>query len=495
MTAVPDFRPFPRTGCFGASGDTLKPSSGPIRPDVAPLGKPPPIQFHLAEQGKDMHTQLKMWPIVCCLAAVTIIGCKAPENPRPFAEWLPKDGRVNKDGCEPWDERTFPLRRIADEANAESDVPAIKAAAEIKQQEDLAPQKIKAIRYLATIGCGCYDADGKVTDALLAAMDDCTEEVRLITIETIHCMALQGACQYCEQANCCSKEIVEKLSDIAYEYKDDGSPVEPSKRVRDAAAAAMLACCPAKAMAPIEPQQVDPETEQPEVEQFRPEESPENDADKPEASSRQDDFLSIPPVPPQVRFEDGWEGATEPVFVMDLRSDADEGGLAPANENAEEVADEAEELSGEADAEADLEDRSAKADRTVIHSEARTTVVQPAARTTPHPEKEAASPATPSRRESATVSVRPQRSASAPPLMGTVQDVDASGNVHIRFSGADLPFVGERMMVYHRFTMGRVGSVGQLEVISTGNGAVVAKPVAGLNLNKVATGDSAVLIK
>lgn len=435
--------------------------------------------------------------MLCCLAAFTAIGCKAPENPRPFAEWLPKDGRVNKDGCEPWDERTFPLRRIADEANAESDVPAIKAAAEIKQQEDLAPQKIKAIRYLATIGCGCYDADGKVTDALLAAMDDCTEEVRLITVQTIHCMALEGTCQYCEQANCCNKQILEKLSDIAYEYNDDGSPVEPSKRVRDAAAAAMLACCPTKAIVPAQPQ-VDPEaTEQPEVEQFRPEQDSgnESDSEKPDASAQQDDFPSIPPAPPQVRFEDGWQEATEPVFVMDLRSAGDKEERAATDgvdlKDAAEVAEP--DVSGNG-----FDVPGAIHHRKVIQSTAQTNVLP--AGSNSEETRVASSTSAPKLKASAarqTVSLpaRTRRSASASPLMGTVQGVDAAGNVNLTFSGTELPHAGERMMVYHRFAMGRIGSVGQLEVVSAENGAVVARPVAGLNPSKVAAGDSAVLIK
>jgi hypothetical protein len=67
------------------------------------------------------------------------------------------------------------VKPLADPANLNSDNPAIKAAAEIKTEEDLAPQKIKAIRYLSTIACGCYP---QVRPALLAALDDCTEEVR-----------------------------------------------------------------------------------------------------------------------------------------------------------------------------------------------------------------------------------------------------------------------------------------------------------------------------
>jgi len=58
-----------------------------------------------------------------------------------------------------------------------------KAAAEIKAEEDAAPQKIKALRYLATIGCaGCYPG---VEEGLLAALDDCTESVRYEAVKAL----------------------------------------------------------------------------------------------------------------------------------------------------------------------------------------------------------------------------------------------------------------------------------------------------------------------
>src|SRR5688572_21099477 len=58
-----------------------------------------------------------------------------------------RDGRLNRKGNHPAREAKPPLKKLADPENLKSDVPAIKAAAEIKQQEDLAPQKIKAIKY------------------------------------------------------------------------------------------------------------------------------------------------------------------------------------------------------------------------------------------------------------------------------------------------------------------------------------------------------------
>ncbi|MDZ4817352.1 MAG: hypothetical protein SGJ20_00090, partial [Planctomycetota bacterium] len=49
------------------------------------------------------------------------------------------------------------LLPISDPANLESPNPAVATAAGVKADEDAAAQKVKAIRYLATIGCGgCY---------------------------------------------------------------------------------------------------------------------------------------------------------------------------------------------------------------------------------------------------------------------------------------------------------------------------------------------------
>ena len=89
-----------------------------------------------------------------------------------------------------------PLLSIADPKNMQSDVPAIKKAAKVKAAEDQAPQKMKALKYLARVGCGCYDKDGEVTAAFLA-LDDCTEEVRFQA--AINIMdAAKNHCKACE---------------------------------------------------------------------------------------------------------------------------------------------------------------------------------------------------------------------------------------------------------------------------------------------------------
>jgi len=107
-----------------------------------------------------------------------------------------RDARLNKDGCSPEKEKKPKLIKIADKKNAESDNPLLAIAAKAKQDADLAPQKLKAIKYLATLGCGC-NAD--IEDAVLAGLDDCTAAVRAASVRLV----LSGAnktdiCDTCE---------------------------------------------------------------------------------------------------------------------------------------------------------------------------------------------------------------------------------------------------------------------------------------------------------
>ena len=106
-----------------------------------------------------------------------------------------------------------PLLAITDPANMTEDAPpADKAAAEIKTEEDQAAQKIKALRYLATIGCGgCYP---DVEDALIAAMEDCTEEVRYEAVKAVRATTGKKCC-YCSCDSCCSEKIQNKLRELA----------------------------------------------------------------------------------------------------------------------------------------------------------------------------------------------------------------------------------------------------------------------------------------
>ena len=133
-----------------------------------------------------------------------------------------------------------PVLPITDPANLDSPNPAVSAAAEVKAQEDAADQKIKGLRYLATIGCGgCYP---DVEQALLAGLDDCTEVVRYEAASALRNTA-GNPCQFCSSDKCCSPTVQKKLQDVAYGVEDDtGCPTEPSARVRRMARLALAGC-------------------------------------------------------------------------------------------------------------------------------------------------------------------------------------------------------------------------------------------------------------
>ena len=68
--------------------------------------------------------------------------------------------------------------------------------------------------------------------------------MRLATIRAISEAALAKRCANCKQRSCCSEELSNKLYEIAYERDDTGCFLEPSERVRLAAAEALRTCCP-----------------------------------------------------------------------------------------------------------------------------------------------------------------------------------------------------------------------------------------------------------
>ncbi len=189
------------------------------------------------------------------LAAVRGTHAQAPTGPNTLWRFLGipqginkiRDATFNRRGNLPALERKPPLKAIADPANLESTDPAIKAAAEAKRDEDLAKQKIKAIKYLAKLGCGCYDKRYKVgpKKALMAALDDCTEKVRYEAVKAIR-SAAENKCELCGGTCCCDEEMVDKLFDVAYGRSEDGCCwKEPSERVREMAKEALMACCAA----------------------------------------------------------------------------------------------------------------------------------------------------------------------------------------------------------------------------------------------------------
>jgi hypothetical protein len=198
------------------------------------------------------------------------------------------DARLNRNGNFPGLERKPPLKPIAHPDNLFSKNPAIKKAAEIKMEEDLAKQKIKAIKYLAKMGCDkCY---GGVKEALMAALDDCTEQVRYEAAKGIAEAAAQH-CDMCSRQCCCDEELTKKLAQIVYEMDDKCCPLEPSERVREMAREALTVCCPN--VGP--PGEV---IETPEVPEVPPEVPPETPPETP------------PEVPPELPPPPGQNGVT-----------------------------------------------------------------------------------------------------------------------------------------------------------------------------------------
>lgn len=133
-----------------------------------------------------------------------------------------------------------PMKSITDPANLdESAPPAVKVAAKVKADEDAAAQKIKGLRYLATIGCGgCYP---DVEEALLAGLDDCTEEVRFEAAKALR-STVGNPCTFCKTGDCCSAAVRKKLRAIAYDVDATGCFEEPSPRVRRFARLALCGC-------------------------------------------------------------------------------------------------------------------------------------------------------------------------------------------------------------------------------------------------------------
>lgn len=133
-----------------------------------------------------------------------------------------------------------PLLAITDPANMAADAPpAVKAAAEAKAFEDQAAQKVKALRYLAKLGC--TDCFPDIEKAILAALDDCTEVVRYEAVLAVRTLA-GGPCAVCKANSCCSPAITKRLERLANEMDSQGCYVEPSARVRRAARLAVAAC-------------------------------------------------------------------------------------------------------------------------------------------------------------------------------------------------------------------------------------------------------------
>ncbi len=167
-----------------------------------------------------------------------------------------RDGLINRRGNFPGLEKKPPVLALADPANLEPGKPEmIKAAAEIKQDQDLKKQKIKAIKFLGEVNCGCYNKDDKVVAAFMAALEDCDPDVRKAALDAL-CETASGctACSAGCEPNCLSKDIRKKLEDMANGCVN-GCYKEPDAELRKAAKA-LLNTCPPPMDDPIEPEEL-----------------------------------------------------------------------------------------------------------------------------------------------------------------------------------------------------------------------------------------------
>jgi hypothetical protein len=160
--------------------------------------------------------------IVTFLLVPLLFGCTAPQTPVvtlpqklgiPQAFTTIRDARLNFRGNRPQREWKPPLKRISDPANLASELPGgapmpkpIQVAAKIKQAEDLSEQKIKGLKYLGMIGCGCYDKDGDIQAAFLEALQDCTPCVRLAAIDALKITT--------DPSNRCSEDCLGRIKEV-----------------------------------------------------------------------------------------------------------------------------------------------------------------------------------------------------------------------------------------------------------------------------------------
>ncbi len=188
--------------------------------------------------------------VLACLAGVP--GCVAPATPVttvwqklgiPQTGARLRDATLNRRGNFPGLEKKPPLLKLADPANMAPDKPAmIQTAAKIKAEQDMKKQKIKALKFLADVNCGCYNKDQAVEKAFIAALEDCDPDVRMAAVEAID--KTISSCAQCREScetTCCTEDLYKKLTDIAYGMKD-GCYKEPVQEIRCAAAAVTKKC-------------------------------------------------------------------------------------------------------------------------------------------------------------------------------------------------------------------------------------------------------------
>lgn len=371
---------------------------------------------------------------------------------------------LNRRGNFPGLEPKPPLKALADPANLLSDNKMLKKAALIKQQEDLKKQKIKALKYLATIGCGCYNRNPKeptVQEAFIEGLKDCTEEVRYQAAVQL-ANAAENKCEYCSKNCCCDAKVMQVLSDIAMGRDENGCFNEPSARVREAACEALMAC---RRAVPVYPAPVGVAPIVPDTETI---------PQTPDTGETIPGDVPQPPAPNEAR---------NTVEGDELLGEILNGGQPAGQTPPRRLAREAEASSAQA-ADASIDARPlASADAESV----------PASSNGPHAWYAIDTSASPRPAQVASRSaVVPARNNSTghARLSGSVVGVDMKTmTVGIDFPGNRRPAVGAKLSVLHHYAFQLV-HLGELEVVYVSpNGRAIAQPVGKLSVSSVAKGD------
>ncbi len=148
-------------------------------------------------------------------------------------------------------EPTLPLLLNTSPEAATSPSVAIQNTAHVLAEEQLAPQKIKAVKAAAQVGSAAYP---QVEEALLAGLDDRNAKVRLATVKAILSTAGNQRCDDCDRSGNCTPAIRRKLWELGYGIDPDGCPLEPSPPVRRVARLALNSCGGPVPEPPPEPQ-------------------------------------------------------------------------------------------------------------------------------------------------------------------------------------------------------------------------------------------------
>lgn len=133
-------------------------------------------------------------------------------------------------------------------------------AYKIKAEQCDVKNRVKAVRFLGQQDCmdpgtavaGEPPKPGKTQKVLIATMQsDPSEVVRYEAVKAIENQLSRGPCSKIKRTSrgryenclgCCNEEVLTALSARAYDTDPHGCPIEPSERVRQAAADALAVC-------------------------------------------------------------------------------------------------------------------------------------------------------------------------------------------------------------------------------------------------------------